>query len=425
MKRVLIVDDAIDLGRMLKDALKTVYPSIPVSVVPSAEEALLIASRYTIDLLVTDLRLPGMTGLDLIRKIRLRQPDVRVILITGLLEDDQLTRKKDEVHPDVFLRKPIGASVFLDSVEKLIGEKSEPAVEEHSQAPEAPVESGEEAVLRELAKVLPGEAVRVPGKTEPLRKKTAARKTSGGLILPEASDPPQVEEGLSAVLSRLRGTLGALSVVLLDDSGRPVAQAGELPADAAEGQLIPSIMAAMSAGARVAYLLGQSFNQSVQAYRGTTLDLLAAPVGQYTLLVALQSGRTTLRPALAFEEALNAQSELVEALDVMGLHVSSTTEVGSTGSLLLAEAAAEVEGQEASVPAEMLETPLGQDPGLEKFEALFQRKETGQLHLQDPDAFWDEVTVGERSAVDQTGVISFDQAQKLGLVPDEKPEQGQ
>src|SRR5574338_855143 len=111
MKRVLIVDDAIELGRMLKDALKTVYPDLAVSLVPSAEEALLEANRYRVDLLVSDIRLPGMTGLELIRKIRLRQPEIRVILITGLGQDDNLTRRKDEVHPDIFLRKPIGASL--------------------------------------------------------------------------------------------------------------------------------------------------------------------------------------------------------------------------------------------------------------------------------------------------------------------------
>ncbi len=90
MKRVLIVDDAIDLARLLQDAIKTVHPDIPISVVPSAEEALLESTRFTIDVLVTDLRLPGMTGLDLMRKIRVRQPNVKVILMTGLRPEDRL-----------------------------------------------------------------------------------------------------------------------------------------------------------------------------------------------------------------------------------------------------------------------------------------------------------------------------------------------
>ncbi len=66
MKRVLIVDDAIDLGRLLQDAVKTAHPEVPILVVPSAEEALLEFSRLTVDLLITDIRLPGMSGLELI-----------------------------------------------------------------------------------------------------------------------------------------------------------------------------------------------------------------------------------------------------------------------------------------------------------------------------------------------------------------------
>ena len=121
MTRVLIVDDAIDLGRMLQDALKVTRPEIPITVVPSAEEALLESTRYTFDLLVTDLRLPGMSGLELISKIRLRQPGIKVILITALTPEDRLFRLKEEVHPDIFIRKPISIANFLESVVNLIG----------------------------------------------------------------------------------------------------------------------------------------------------------------------------------------------------------------------------------------------------------------------------------------------------------------
>ena len=39
LKRVLIVDDAMELGRLYQEALRTVYPGVPVTFVPSAEEA--------------------------------------------------------------------------------------------------------------------------------------------------------------------------------------------------------------------------------------------------------------------------------------------------------------------------------------------------------------------------------------------------
>jgi CheY-like chemotaxis protein len=409
MKRVLIVDDAIELGRMLQDTLKTVHPGIAVSVVPSAEEGLLEATRLTIDLLVTDLRLPGMTGLELIRKIRVRQPNVKVILMTGLAQDERMVQQRTEVNPDIFFRKPITASDFLEAVDQLLSIGQTP--------PPDPARAGEttqDIVLRELEALLPGEAV-VPaggpkGKTAPLRKGTGS--------LPAEPIQTPADEGLSGILSRLRSSLGAFSAMLLDESGHPVAQAGDLPDPAVSAQLLPPVMAALSAGAKISYLLGQASTRSVQGYRGDLFDLMIAPVGQYSLLMALRPGRSSMRLALAFEESINAQNELAEALEAMGLHVHSTAEAGAPETLR-AEVDESEEGQADEMPAEILETPLGQDPSLEKFEELFSRKQTGQLNLQDPDTFWEQVETGERGDLTQPGMLSFDQAQKLGLLPEE------
>lgn len=405
MKRVLIVDDAIELGRMLQDTIKTVHPEFLISVVPSAEEALLESSRLVIDLLITDFRLPGMTGTELIRKIRVRQPKVKVILMTGVVQDERMNRQRDEAKPDIFLRKPITGSDFIGAVDSLLD-----AIE--VVADPAPA-SEQERALREVDSMLPGEPVPSKQKTAPLRKGT------GPLSAPSASSSSTAQEGLSGILSRLRGSLGALSVLLLDESGHLVAQAGELPEPSLEAQLASPLMAALSASAKVSHLLGQASN-AVQAYRGASLDLVTAPVGHYALVVALRQGRSAVRLALAFEEALEAQAELGAALEAMGVQVTTAVET-TIPEALLPEAGAAAE-EVGAIPVEILDTPLGQDPALEKFEELFSQKQTGQLNLQDPDDFWEQVSGAERGEVTQPGVLSFDQAQKLGLVPDEDKE---
>ena len=414
MKRVLIVDDAIDLGRLLQDAIKTVHPDIPISVVPSAEEALLESTRFTIDVLVTDIRLPGMTGVDLVRKIRVRQPNIKVIMMTGLRPEDRLFKQKDEVTPDVFLRKPIMTPDFLDAVDQLLGEgksREQPAPEKP--APVSEQDAINAAVLQELAAVLPGEPV------EPAAAPAAAYKATGGLKPP--AEPAPAETGLSAVLSRLRGSLGAISAMLLDERGKPVAQAGDLPDMPIEAQFASPMMASLSAGSKISYLLGQTANTPlVQAYRGTTVDLVIAPTGQYVLLLALPTGRAALRLALACEEALYAQTEIMAALDAMGLRVQTAVEAGAP-EVIMAEMGATGQLKEEQALAEILETPLGQDPGLEKFEELFKKKKTGELRMQDPDSFWDAVS-SDRKEVSQPGVLSFEQAQKLGLFPPEEKE---
>lgn len=414
MRRVLIVDDSIDLGRSLQDALRVTYPDISASVVPSAEEALLISTRFTFDLLVTDLRLPGMNGLELIRKIRVRQPGVKVILMTGLMPEDALVRQKDEVKPEIFIRKPLTASAFLEAVDQLIGE---PAAEEPQASEPGALHSAgadqADALLSDLAAILPGE----PAEPKP----APVKKTTGRLGLPLDPAPETGDSGLSGILRELRGRVGALSAILLDERGRPVAQAGDLPGGPFENEFASPVMSALSAGEKISYLLGQTSYQSVQAYRGTDLDLVLAPVGQYALIVALKSGRSALRLALVFEEALNAQAELAGTLESMGLRLQTVAEAAAPQEML---AQMGVPGQpaEPEIPPAILETPLGQDQELAKLEELFQKKHTGQLHLEDPDAFWDSASPGESSEVSSPGVLSFEQAQKLGLFPSDKEE---
>jgi hypothetical protein len=231
---------------------------------------------------------------------------------------------------------------------------------------------------------------------------------------PEPAQTP-AEEGLSGILSHLRGSLGAIAVLLVDERGHSVAQAGELPDPEMSDQLFGPLIAALSASLKISYLLGQSTVQSVQAYRGAVLDVIAAPVGPYSLLVATRPGRSTTRLALAFEETLEAQAELGMALEAMGLRITTAAETA----LPEAQSAGETADLESAIPEEIMDTPLGQDPALEKFEELFARKKTGVLRLQDPDDFWNQVSTGESGEVTQPGVLTFDQAQKLGLVPDE------
>ena len=84
--RVLIVDDQREVSRLLRSALETIEQGLDVTEAPSGEEAMLEASRSKIDLLIADYRLPGITGLELMKKIRARHPQAGVIIITGVTD---------------------------------------------------------------------------------------------------------------------------------------------------------------------------------------------------------------------------------------------------------------------------------------------------------------------------------------------------
>jgi len=79
--RVLVVDDAADYATILTEVLKP--HGIEVVVAGSVEQALVLLQSERIDLVVTDLNLPGASGIDLIREVRRRDELLPIILVTG------------------------------------------------------------------------------------------------------------------------------------------------------------------------------------------------------------------------------------------------------------------------------------------------------------------------------------------------------
>ena len=412
-KHVLIVDDAIDLGRLLQEALRTANPGLPVVVVPSAEEAILESTRLSIDLLITDIRLPGMTGLDLVRKIRVRQPNIKVVVISGMTMNSNLQKQIDEINPDAFMHKPMSMPEFLDTTSMLLGlDLLDGTPAEEVKKPPKPVtapltpprETEQDKLLKDiLAQALPG----VAPEDLVLRKPDSES---------EKSKEPE-ETNLSSILSGLRSSLAAKAAILVDDRGHPVAQAGDLPDGGLMEQWMPPVMAALSAGARLSYLLGEFTGQAVHSYRGKDYDLVYSPVGQYALLVVLKPGKSAVRMALAFEDALAAHSDLTKALEEMGLLVRSVSELGAPERAVDAEEAASAPAvkEKDDLLAKLLEGPMMPEPGLDKFEQLL-AGESPRAAL-DLDSFWDTATAKEETDINTPGVLSYEQAQKLGLLP--------
>lgn len=80
MERILVVDDNELLCRVVCDILCTEgYHAVPAT---SAGQALEAFAREGFDLLVTDFRMPGMSGLELARAIRARNPQFPIIVMS-------------------------------------------------------------------------------------------------------------------------------------------------------------------------------------------------------------------------------------------------------------------------------------------------------------------------------------------------------
>jgi two-component system response regulator AtoC len=103
-RRILLVDDDPAILRSLADALSDF--GVEVEQAASAEEALGNLARATPDLVVSDIRMPGMDGIELLQLVRERVPDVDVVLMTAYNDMPTVVRAMREGAFD-FLVKPI------------------------------------------------------------------------------------------------------------------------------------------------------------------------------------------------------------------------------------------------------------------------------------------------------------------------------
>ena len=80
---ILIVDDRRETARTIRAALEDLHRSYVIADVPSGEEAMLEFQRITFDLMITEARLPGISGLELIKRVLLQSPGLPIILTTS------------------------------------------------------------------------------------------------------------------------------------------------------------------------------------------------------------------------------------------------------------------------------------------------------------------------------------------------------
>lgn len=87
--------------------------------VASAQEALELASRQPLDLVVTDVRMPGVDGVQGLIALKKTQPELKCIVITGYADSDAPARAIEGAIND-YLHKPFGLDDFLAVVDRVL-----------------------------------------------------------------------------------------------------------------------------------------------------------------------------------------------------------------------------------------------------------------------------------------------------------------
>jgi FixJ family two-component response regulator len=114
---VSIVDDDASLRRSVRNLVSSV--GFRVETFPSAEEFLNSFSREQTDCLVLDLRLVGMSGLDLLRHLAATGSRVPVVVLTAHA-DDEARERSLQAGAVAFLKKPFRGDALLDAVRTAI-----------------------------------------------------------------------------------------------------------------------------------------------------------------------------------------------------------------------------------------------------------------------------------------------------------------
>lgn len=156
---ILYVDDEEVNLRIFQRAFKRHYN---VFTAESGSEAIKILEENQIDLIMSDQRMPGMTGVELLIKIVPMYPNIVRMIMTGFSDEDEIIRVDKEVGLDRFLVKPWNQEDLKEEFDKALelrnpaneAEEAPPAevpTEKKPQAP-APVKPSKQELKKEIIK---------------------------------------------------------------------------------------------------------------------------------------------------------------------------------------------------------------------------------------------------------------------------------
>ena len=118
-KRILIVDDEAIVAFFLMEGLKGLGDEYDVRTSGSAESALEQIRHGHFDLAVVDYRLPGLSGLDLIRKLREVSPETHTIVITAY-SSPELEEEALRLRAARYLEKPFRIQDLMCTIEEVL-----------------------------------------------------------------------------------------------------------------------------------------------------------------------------------------------------------------------------------------------------------------------------------------------------------------
>jgi len=132
--KVLLVDDEEEFCSMLSERLET--RGLKVNAVLSGEEAVNRVASQNFDAIILDLAMPGIDGLETLRRIKEKRPDLEILMLTGH-GTVKSSIEAMKLGAEDFLEKPVDMNVLLEKISEakhkrmlILEKKSRQEVEE-------------------------------------------------------------------------------------------------------------------------------------------------------------------------------------------------------------------------------------------------------------------------------------------------------
>ncbi|HEY9229207.1 MAG TPA: response regulator, partial [Gemmatimonadaceae bacterium] len=130
-RRALVVDDDRTMVRTLADILR--INGWDVTPAYSGTAAVDAAARGNYDVVLMDIKMPGMSGVAAFKAMKLLQPKLRVILMTAYAGDDQIVEAEREGVLDV-MPKPVNIPLLLSVLTQALSRQQPVLVVDQDQA---------------------------------------------------------------------------------------------------------------------------------------------------------------------------------------------------------------------------------------------------------------------------------------------------
>jgi DNA-binding response OmpR family regulator len=245
---ILVVDDSEAICRALRDLLT--MSGYTVRTAPSGERALQILETASMDLVITDLKMSGISGIQLLKKIKEKTPALPVVILTGFGDMDSVVEAMRSGVAD-YLKKPFSVNEVIQVTERELKRSKQ----------------------LQAAAAVPTTAWMTPA--------TAAPKPTRIFIF-----SAREADGIDKVLSSLRAETMAESVLLIEDSGHVVSAKG-ISNERDMPSLAALVVASRTTNAQMASLLGEGESFSLNYLEGQRVSVYSAGISQRLLLVVV------------------------------------------------------------------------------------------------------------------------------------------